>query len=317
MESNQLQPETTAAHEAMLDSVRKRVVTSALIFLVLLFVGGLAVPSEPIVPLALTGETQIAAVGATVAAPDIFARAAVIYDVHDKKFLYEKNATAQLPLASVTKVMLVLAAGRVLAGDDIVTISPEAMRVEGISGLALGEQWKVRDLIDATLVPSSNAGANALALAAGGSDVSVTVDRMNAIAREIGLMHTYYLNPTGLDESTTMGGAYGSAYDMARLFSYIIEKYPSLLDGTARDGQLITSESGITHTTVNTNELLGEIPGLIGGKTGYTDLAGGNLIIAFDAGLGHPVIISVLGSTQEGRFTDMRSLVHFARAALQ
>ena len=47
----------------------------------------------------------------------------------------------------------------------------------------------------------------------------------------------------------------------------------------------------------------------IASKTGFTDLAGGNLVIAFDAGLSHPIIISVLGSTQEGRFRDVEKLV--------
>ena len=56
---------------------------------------------------------------------------------------------------------------------------------------------------------------------------------------------------------------------------------------------------------------------LIASKTGYTDLAGGNLVIAFDAGFNHPIIVSVLGSTIDGRFTDAEALVWAALAYLQ
>jgi D-alanyl-D-alanine carboxypeptidase len=66
---------------------------------------------------------------------------------------------------------------------------------------------------------------------------------------------------------------------------------------------------------IPTAEPILEFPGLIGAKTGYTDLAGGNLVVAFDLEIGHPVIAVVLGSTQEGRFTDMRALIEAARIA--
>jgi len=61
---------------------------------------------------------------------------------------------------------------------------------------------------------------------------------------------------------------------------------------------------------------LGAIPGIIMGKTGYTDLAGGNLAVVFDAGVGHPVVAVVMGSTQDGRFSDMKQLVSASIAAV-
>ena len=62
------------------------------------------------------------------------------------------------------------------------------------------------------------------------------------------------------------------------------------------------------HILSNTNESLGRYPGILGSKTGYTDLAGGNLVIVFDVGINHPVAAVVLGSTREGRFEDMAKL---------
>jgi D-alanyl-D-alanine carboxypeptidase len=128
------------------------------------------------------------------------------------------------------------------------------------------------------------------------------------------MIQSYFLNGTGLDESATMAGAYGSAEDIARLLAYGIRSNSDVFAATARDTMVITSESGTQHRAVNTNEALNAIPALIAGKTGYTDLAGGNLAIAFDAGLERPMIIVVLGSTQDGRFEDMKTLVDAARA---
>jgi len=59
----------------------------------------------------------------------------------------------------------------------------------------------------------------------------------------------------------------------------------------------------------NTNIFVDKIPNLIASKTGFTDLAGGNLVIAFNADINRPIIISVLGSTEEGRFTDVLQLI--------
>ncbi len=67
----------------------------------------------------------------------------------------------------------------------------------------------------------------------------------------------------------------------------------------------------------NTNEVVQNIDGLIASKTGYTDLSGGNLVVAFDAGLNHPIIVTVLGSSQEGRFSDTLKLINEARNAIQ
>ena len=60
----------------------------------------------------------------------------------------------------------------------------------------------------------------------------------------------------------------------------------------------------------NTNIDVEKIPGLLASKTGYTTLAGGNLVVAFDASIGRPIIVVVLGSSQEGRFKDVQSLVN-------
>ena len=77
----------------------------------------------------------------------------------------------------------------------------------------------------------------------------------------------------------------------------MLKNYPDLLKDTAEASER------------NTNLVASEIPGLLGSKTGLTDLAGGNLVFAFDPELGRPIVITILGSTEEGRFQDVRKLI--------
>jgi len=204
---------------------------------------------------------QTAAVASYFSDTSITARAAIIYDAQAGEILYAKNAEAQLPLASLTKLLLALVSVRTLPRDFVVTITARALQSEGDTGLRVGEKWMLEDLIDATLIPSSNDGAQALALAIGDGSVTQAIYLMNKMARELALKNTYFINPTGLDESNSMAGAYGSAYDVAKLLAYIIEKEPGLLDGTAHGDKLLTSVRGIELEATNTNEALGEIPG--------------------------------------------------------
>jgi D-alanyl-D-alanine carboxypeptidase len=253
------------------------------------------------------------------------AKSAYVVDLMNGDVLYSRNQDAQLPLASLTKVPLVLVVADVLPPDTVITIPRDTSPPGSTMRLAKGERWKVSDVVNFTLIASSNEGANILAEAADGPlrsryqelpQGSAALFRMNELAHSLGLSHTFFLNVNGLDESLTQAGSYGSAKDIATLMSYAASTSLQSFVGTARDGILLTDETGDTTSAVNTNEALGSIPGLIMGKTGYTDLAGGNLAVVFDVGLAHPVVAVVLGSSYQGRFTDMKTLVTATRAAL-
>lgn len=245
----------------------------------------------------------------------ITAKSAYVWDVNTQRALYKKNADEQLPLASVTKLMTALLAYELLDQGSNVEITMNAIAVDGDSGFIDGEEFTIENLLDITLVKSSNDGAAALAEAGGGTlletkdGVETFVRAMNIRADDIGLSQTYFNNPTGLDISESRAGAYGSARDMAFLMEYILRNYPSILSSTQSESSLIPNTHGETHIVENTNRTVTNIPGLLGSKTGYTALAGGNLVIAFDAGLNHPIIVSVLGSTHQGRFDDVETLV--------
>jgi len=257
----------------------------------------------------------------------LLAKAAIVVDIQSGKTLYEKNADAQLPLASLTKVALALAVAEALPVESVVTIPYDAQGAASVESLRRGDTWRVQDIIDFTLVESSNAGAEILAGLAdktiharfpASPEHEATLWRMNDLVQSLGLAHTYFLNVSGLDLSSTQAGSYGSARDVATLFAYAAAADSALFAGTARSNMLLTSVNGrATAAAANTNTAQGAIAGLILGKTGITDLAGGNLAIVFDVGFARPVVAVILGSSREGRFTDMETLAERTRAALR
>ncbi len=245
------------------------------------------------------------------------ARSVYVYDVKNKKVLYEKDAELQWPLASLTKLMSAVTASELLPSYHDVKITSRDLREEGDTGLRPDEVWNIENLIDFSLIVSSNDGMRAIASVAGATATMATsststpeelfVKKMNENAHRLGLRESYYLNQSGLDVSSTLSGGYGSAKDMALLLEYILRTNPHLVEGTSYKDTKIDSKNAV-HEAINTNKAINDIPNVIASKTGYTDLSGGNLIVAIDAGINHPVIISVLGSTYEGRFKDVTAL---------
>lgn len=280
--------------------------------------------------LPIAKETSAQAAAAAAPKEDFFAplalsaKGAYVYDAKADEELYSKGGTLQLPLASITKIALVLTVSEVLNPEQIITISRGAVE-RGEGGLTWGEEWKVRDLIDYTLITSSNTGAEALAEAADpllaikyptATHTNATVWRMNSLAQSLGMNETYFLNPTGLDASPTQAGAMSSARDISQLFEYALRTNRSLFSSTVETDIPLGPSNAPWRDAHNTNNLLAEIPNLVMGKTGTTDLAGGNLAIAFDVEPNHPVIIVVLGSTAEGRFADVKLLAEAAQKTI-
>lgn len=259
--------------------------------------------------------------------PDPFAsisitgKAAFVWDVNKQRVLYEKNPDTQLPIASITKLMTALVAHELVSEQTDISIPEHAVLQDGESGFVEGESFTLDTLTDLTLMSSINDGAFAIATAAGAlldqSEPTRTfVEAMNIRADELKLTQTYFRNPTGLDISETEAGAYGSARDIAFLMEHMLTETPELLEATTESDSTYYNAAGAYHEAENTNYTVNEIPGILGSKTGYTTLAGGNLVVAFDAGLNRPVIVVVLGSSYNGRFDDVLSLTAAARDAL-
>lgn len=247
----------------------------------------------------------------TVDPTTIEARAAIVYDPTERSILFQKNASASLPLASLTKLMAVWAVLSSGKSDSQVVITPEDLKPSGDWGFLAGDVVKLSDLIKMSLVASSNDAMAAAAASLGDG----YLNQMNRTAGELGLSNTYFLNPTGLDLSEETSGAYGSAYDIARLAAAFLKQYPEYFELTAQERVSIPDGNRVLSATSTALPLSG-IPGFIGAKTGYTDLAGGNLVAAFDLDIGHPLILVVLGSSENGRFTDIETLMNASRLTL-
>lgn len=223
---------------------------------------------------------------------------------------------------------MALAVSQVLSGDDEIAIPYDTAPPGSAETLTRGSVWPVRDVLDFTLIASSNQGADILAAAANSavhaaypqspltSATSSTIWLMNHIAQNLNLTSMYFLNDNGLDLSQTQSGGYGSARDVGTLVAYAASTSLPIFQATIKPTMTFRNVAEQTATAYNTDTALSAIPGIIMGKTGYTDLAGGNLVVVFDAGLGHPIVAVVLGSTESGRFSDMKQLVAASEQAV-
>lgn len=250
---------------------------------------------------------------------EVRGKGAYVWDVKAKRALYAKNEDQALPLASITKLMTALLAYELVAADTDVKLSTRAVAQEGGDGLAAGEDFSMGQLNKLALISSSNdaayaLGANAGALLGSQDPSRQFIEGMNIKAAELNLNTLEFKNTTGLDLSTSEPGAVGSAKDVSHLMEYILQNYPELIESTTLGGARIYNSQGEYHDIENTNEVIYAIPNLLGSKTGYTDLAGGNLTVAFDAGMDRPIIVTVLGSSRDERFSDVLRLVNAVRA---
>ena len=202
------------------------------------------------------------------------ATSAILMEYSTGKILFEKNANEELPMASMTKVMTLLLTmdaiekGRI-SYDDMVTISKNAASMGG-SQMFLEEnsQVKLEELIKGVSVASANDGAVALAEYVGGS-VDNFVNLMNEKAKSLGLEHTHFANPHGLDAKDH----YSSAYDMAIMALNLIH-HQDILRFTSIYEDYFNKPDGTRTWLVNTNKLVRFLPGVDGLKTGYTEDAG-------------------------------------------
>lgn len=192
---------------------------------------------------------------------------AILLDADTGEVLYEKNAERQMLIASTTKILTALVA---LERGDLsceVTVTADHM-VEGSSMyLKVGETVTVEELLYGLLLCSGNDAALALAEGCCGS-VEAFVEAMNRKAQEIGMEHSSFANPNGLDAE----GHYSTARDMARLAACAVRNHTFVrLCSTSQ-----VSAAG--RSMSNHNRLLREVEGCIGLKTGYTMAAGRTLV---------------------------------------
>lgn len=241
--------------------------------------------------------------------PQLTARSAIVYDTRSSRFLYSKNPEERLPIASLTKLLSAVVVLENLNLDDIVRVPKEAVRVDGEKQtLYLDENIRVRDLLKMMLVESSNDAAYALMHYASSSGLNPIV-LMNKKAVEIGMSDSIFHDPAGLNDD-----ALSTSDDLLKLVRYSLkldDLWAMLGEKTAK---AYSVNGKIEHQINSTNQLLGAIPDIIGGKTGYTDGALGCMILVVDVpGKNDKLISIVLGSAE--RFTDTEKLVNWVKRA--
>lgn len=200
---------------------------------------------------------------------DLSCASAVLMEASTGKIIYEKNADAALPPASVTKVMtLLLVMEAVTAGkigwEDTVTVSERAASMGGSQiYLKVGEQMPVSDLVKSVVIASANDAAVALAEHIAGSEEAF-VAQMNARAAALSMSATHFENTNGLDD--TVENHVTSARDIAIMSRELI-RHPEILRFSST---WMDTVRGGAFTLTNTNRLVRFYPGATGLKTGST-----------------------------------------------
>ncbi len=239
------------------------------------------------------------------------------------RVLFEKEKDLRLPIASLTKLMTANVALLNYDPNLEVVISEDAVgQEEDFGGLKVGENFKIKDLVYMALIESSNDAAFALSEILGEKNF---VGLMNVEAANFNMADTFYINSTGLDLEEKQGKEklisynYSTAFDLEKLAEYLLVKKPDIFEITKlAEYDLYTPDGAFHHKIKNTNELLNQLSEekIFGGKTGWTPLAQGCLILIVEAPNRQGKIINVvLGSPD--RFAEMQNLVNWEKQAFK
>ena len=237
--------------------------------------------------------------------PKINSRYAVVLDRQSKAILYGKNEKEKTKMASTTKIMTALIVIENTNLNNVVEVSAKAAGTGG-SRLKLKAKDKitVRDLLYGLMLRSGNDAAVALAEYVGGS-IPEFANIMNQKAEELGLVNTHFETPHGLDSN----GHYTTPYELAILTDYALRN-PVFAEIVKTKSCSITI-NGYAKTISNTNELLGNLDGVYGVKTGFTNGAGRCLVTSIKRG-DLDVICVVLGAdTKKIRTVDSVKLIEY------
>lgn len=234
--------------------------------------------------------------------PDISAESVVILDVDSKVPIYQKNERHILYPASITKLVTALVALRHYSLSDVLTMPPVEV-YPSVMGLQSGERVTVENALYGLLIASGNDAALALASnSAGGYEGFVA--EMNQEVRNLGLQDTVFRNSSGLPED----GHVTSARDVAHFTAYTMQNV-FIAKTVIQQRRVVYGLEGERHVLRTTNKLLGELSGLKGGKTGFTDEAGEVLTSYVDRN-GRKIVVVVLKS--KDRFGDSAALIEWA-----
>lgn len=247
------------------------------------------------------------------AEPPIVAERAITIDAETGAILFDRNASQRAAPASLTKLFTALFAIESTPLQRRMSISMEDLVGEASAGLGPGENVSFETLLYGLLLASGNDSAMTIARNVGESQspselngVTSFVKYANERIAELGLGDTHLVNPHGLDAQ----GHYSSAHDIAAIAMHALQTEPAFLAAISSPGYIADG-----HHFAQTNQLLGNYPGAIGGKTGITDEAGFCLM-----GIAHrdgrTIVSVIMGSTPEAWYSDVMTLFDHGFATL-
>ncbi|MBM6386639.1 D-alanyl-D-alanine carboxypeptidase family protein [Paenibacillus sp. FSL K6-2862] len=222
-----------------------------------------------LVPLLLLPFIQVAEAQGTIPGPSTHAQSAALIDVTSGRILYSKDGDKELRIASLTKIMTAIVAIEQGKLDDKVKVSSTAFAKEGSSlYLKLGEEMTLENMLYGLMLRSGNDAASAIAEHVGGSEEGFVL-LMNQKAEEIGLKHSHFMNPHGLDAD----GHYSTANDLARLTAYALHNPVFKRIVATEDKSAPNPNESWEYSWHNKNKMLRLYEGADGVKTGYTKKA--------------------------------------------
>ena len=243
--------------------------------------------------------------------PRLSVRAAILIERSTGQELYGLHADTRVAIASTTKLMTALLTlehvrhlGTMFTQNDYLPATADSQ-----IGLVPGERMSVHDLLLALLLPSADDAAEDLAYNVGDGSVARFVAMMNARARELGLRHTHYSTPSGLDTP----GNYSTASDLVKLAGYDLAHSRYFARVVALPSAVLHSGNYVRHV-VNRNVLVGKVPWIDGVKTGHTAEAG-YVLVAAGQRSGMTLISAVLGtSSEQARDANTMALLDYGFA---
>ncbi len=232
--------------------------------------------------------------------PVISAQSAMAVDLDSGVTLYEKDPIRPLLPASTTKIVTALVSLDTYRLDQILRVGKINVAGQKMD-LVMGEEILFEDLLKGLLIYSANDAAEVLAQNhPGGRDLFIAL--MNKKAKDLGLNSTNFTNPTGLDN----GAQYSTTRDLI-VISKEAMKIPIFAEIVATKEAIVKSTDGrFTHRLLNINKLLGEVYGVKGVKTGWTENARENLVTYIERD-DKKIMIAVLGSSD--RFGETKELI--------
>jgi D-alanyl-D-alanine endopeptidase (penicillin-binding protein 7) len=231
--------------------------------------------------------------------PIVRARSALVFDLDEGRVLFEKSADNVRPVASITKLVSALALASLTPDLDApfcIGAEQYPTRSGATSRLSTGDCLAGWDVLGAALVASDNRAAYGLAAAAG-ADIETFVARMNEVSHDLGMLHSSWTDPSGLEDENL-----STARDIARA-TLAVAAHPVLAQvASAPFWDIHRSNRQNPRRLFSTDRLIGREDLLVEtAKTGYTDTARYCFTTALETSSGRRLVITLLGA--DGKLT--------------